>query len=92
VTGDDKKYVHAYDYMGRRVRTRVYTWNTQQEQWDATPDEDQRLMYHGRQRILTLSGSGADDELFKFVWGPDPGSVGPRGRRPHAAPRSTTSC
>jgi hypothetical protein len=35
-------------------------------------------MYHGRQRILTLSGSGADDELFKFVWGPNPMKGGGR--------------
>jgi hypothetical protein len=73
--GGDKKYAFTYDYLGRRVEKVVYVWDGI-DSWDVDDDQERRFIYHRRQRILTLSGSGADDELFKFVWGPGPGSAG----------------
>jgi hypothetical protein len=73
VTDSDKKYVHAYDYMGRRVRTRVYTWDPNTAEWSATPEQDRRFMYHERKLLLELDSLA---KLRKYVWGPEPGSAG----------------
>ena len=59
LTSDDKKYVFAHDYLGQRVRTRVCRWDTQQEEWSTTADEDRRMIYFDRLRIVTLDGKDA---------------------------------
>jgi hypothetical protein len=79
VTADDKKYVHAYDYMGRRVRKAVYAWDPNAADWSATAELDLRFMHHERKLLLELDGLDSLAKLRKYVWGPDPGS----GRAPY---------
>ncbi len=58
--GNDKKVRFEYDYMNRRVRKLVYTWDG--SSWnDATPTEDWRFVYDGYNVVLVLDGRDGED-------------------------------
>ena len=61
----DKKIECAYDYLGRRVQKKVYTWSS--GAWSQTSDT--RFVYDGWNLIQELDGAGAVQKAY--VWGLD---------------------
>src|SRR5690606_17842674 len=61
----DKKLVFDYDYMSRRVRKRVWNWQTGNWQLET----DLRFVYDGWNVALVLGGSNT--AVRKYAWGLD---------------------
>ncbi len=76
VTAGAKKVVFAYDYMNRRVRKRVYNWNSGggSGAWETTPCLDRRFVYDGWLLLLELDGLSTPTPnaiVRKYTWGLD---------------------
>ncbi len=77
VTAAAKKVVFAYDYMNRRVRKRVYNWNSSgggSGAWETTPCLDRRFVYDGWLLLLELDGLSTPTTnaiVRKYTWGLD---------------------
>ncbi len=76
VTAAAKKVVFAYDYMNRRVRKRVYNWNSGggSGAWETTPCLDRRFVYDGWLLLLELDGLSTPTPnaiVRKYTWGLD---------------------
>ena len=73
--GTDKKLVFEYDYMGRRVRKQVFSWdptlNGGAGDWKSTPDTDQRFVYDEWNVVLVLNGKSSNTIIYKYTWGLD---------------------
>jgi len=71
----DKRLVFAYDYMGRRVRKQVFSWdptlNGGAGDWKSTPDGDQRFVYDEWNVVLVLNGKSSNATTYKYAWGLD---------------------
>ncbi|TWT45061.1 tRNA3(Ser)-specific nuclease WapA precursor [Phycisphaerae bacterium RAS1] len=77
---------YAYDYLGRRVIKRVYTWDATEDEWNLTLDR--RFVYDGWLLLLELDGTVAQPPpavIRKYTWGLDlaglNGAVGPVSNR-----------
>ncbi|GBC63461.1 hypothetical protein DENIS_4455 [Desulfonema ishimotonii] len=63
----DRKITFLYDYMGRRVRKKVYSGTP--GSWNTVPDETRVFVYDGWNLIKeTVTGDTGDTY---YVWGPD---------------------
>jgi hypothetical protein len=76
---ESKKLKFTYDYMGRRVRKRVFDWDPAAGGgaggWTDTPETDRRYVYYNW--LLLMEYEGQDNtKLYKYVWGLDLGSTG----------------
>ncbi|TWT45062.1 tRNA(Glu)-specific nuclease WapA precursor [Phycisphaerae bacterium RAS1] len=60
---------YAYDYLGRRVIKRVYTWDESNDEWDLTLDR--RFVYDGWLLLLELDGLDDNAVIRKYTWGLD---------------------
>ena len=58
-----------YDYLGRRVHKKVYDWDSQASQWEATTSEERKFIYNGWHVLLELDDS--NDVVRKYTWGRD---------------------
>nr|CAI78890.1 hypothetical protein fc121 [uncultured bacterium] len=79
----DKKVELAYDYTGRRIEKKVYDWDDQAEQWEATPSLHRKFVWGGTGgssasgwlMLLELDCSTGDPPVEtvarKYTWGPD---------------------
>jgi RHS repeat-associated protein len=65
VTGD-KKLMYAYDYMGRRVRKRVYNYSGG---WQL--QSDRRFVWDDCNLVMFLDGQNENTIVRKQVWGLD---------------------
>ncbi|MGB9626295.1 MAG: RHS repeat-associated core domain-containing protein [Phycisphaerae bacterium] len=79
-SGDDRKLVFGYDYMGRRVRKQVFTWDTGMSEWNTTPAEDLRFVYDGWNVVETLTPNPEPPHdlmvVQKYTWGLDLSGLG----------------
>jgi len=64
-----QKLSFGYDYMGRRVRKTVYTYNGTTETWVQTGDT--KVVWAGWLLLLELDGTDSDAILRKYTWGLD---------------------
>ena len=64
------KLVFVYDYMGRRVGKKVYTWNTQTSAYNTSPDTDRRFAYDGWNLIVESEGYNRQLQRI-YTWGLD---------------------
>ena len=55
-----RKLVFGYDYMSRRVRRQVFTYDATAEAWRTTAEEDVRFVYDGWNVILELDALDDD--------------------------------
>jgi len=78
-----KKLVFTYDYMGRRVRKRVYSYSA--GAWNSTPTTDRKFVYDGWNLLLELNGLSSDAVLRKYTWGLDLSGQGGMGVPPVGA-------
>jgi RHS repeat-associated protein len=73
--GGSKLLKFAYDYLGRRVQKRVFTWDPTLDfgngGWPESPDSDVRFVYDGWNVILELDGLNNNVVLKKYTWGLD---------------------
>jgi RHS repeat-associated protein len=80
---DGVKLVFDYDYMSRRIRKRVYTWNVSTADWNTEPQSDHRFVYDGWNVVLVLNGLSSNAVKTKHTWGLDlsglSGDTGPSG-------------
>ncbi|GAG23747.1 unnamed protein product, partial [marine sediment metagenome] len=79
----DKKVELAYDYMGRRIEKKVYDWNDQAGDWEATPSLHRKFVWGGTGGssasgwllLLELDcGTGdppVETVVRKYTWGLD---------------------
>ena len=80
---DDIKVELAYDYMGRRIEKKVYDWNDQAGDWEATPSLHRKFIWGGTGGssasgwllLLELEGGTGDPPVEtvvrKSTWGLD---------------------
>lgn len=70
-----RKLVFEHDYMDRRIRKKVFTWDTTLNDgaggWPTTPTSDTRFVYDGWNLILELDALNSNAVQRKFTWGPD---------------------
>jgi RHS repeat-associated protein len=64
----DKKLRFAYDYMGRRVRKQVFTWD---DRGDWYPTADLRFVWDAWRVVMVLDGRNSNAVVRKYVWGLD---------------------
>jgi RHS repeat-associated protein len=62
------KFTFAYDYLGRRIRKQLYTYNGSTSTWDLTTDR--KWIYDGWRPIVELDGT-TDTVLRTYTWGLD---------------------
>ena len=76
--GATHKLEFVYDYLGRRVHKKVYDWDSQAGNWEATTSEERKFIYDDWRLLLELDDS--NDVLRKYTWGRDlSGSLGGAG-------------
>jgi len=71
----DKRLVFDYDYMNRRARKQVFSWdptlNGGAGGWKSTPNGDQRFVYDGWNVVLVLNANSSNTIIYKYTWGLD---------------------
>ena len=67
--GATHKLEFVYDYLGRRVHKKVYDWDSQAGNWEATTSEERKFIYDDWRLLLELDDS--NDVLRKYTWGRD---------------------
>jgi RHS repeat-associated protein len=67
---DRQKLAFAYDYMGRRIRKAVYSWNTSANSYNTYTSTGARYVYDGWNMIVELGLSGVS-VTRRYTWGPD---------------------
>jgi len=65
----------SYDYMGRRVRKTVSTYNGS-SQWVEDTDGDLVFVYEGWNPVLVLDANDSYATLRKYTWGLDLAGLG----------------
>jgi len=75
------RLVFEYDYMGRRVRKQVFSYDLKTTDWKTTPDLDQRFVYDGWNGVLVLDGAASNATGRKYTWGLDLSGQRGNGRR-----------
>ena len=73
--GATHKLEFVYDYMGRRVHKKVYDWDSQAEEWEATTSEERKFIYDGWRLLLELEGGTGvppvDEVARMYTWSRD---------------------
>jgi RHS repeat-associated protein len=65
-----RKLIFTYDYLGRRVKKAVYTWNTSTSAYNTSPSSGSKFVYDGWNLIAELGVS--DVKLIRsYTWGQD---------------------
>ena len=64
----DQKVTFAYDYQGRRVAKRVFTYAGG---WPGSPDEHIKFVWHGWHLLAELDGLSSNAVLRTYAWGLD---------------------
>ncbi|HWA08329.1 MAG TPA: RHS repeat-associated core domain-containing protein [Opitutaceae bacterium] len=66
-TGGGRKLTFQYDYLGRRVKKQVFTWDLSLGTWNL--ERDTRFAYNGWNPVAEMDGSAIVQR--HFVWGLD---------------------
>jgi RHS repeat-associated protein len=67
-----RKLEFAYDFEGRRVSKKVYTWNTSMSAYNTTPITSLLYIYDGWNLIAEIDLLDLDNDVLRqYVWGPD---------------------
>ena len=62
----DRKITYSYDYMGRRVSRKVFTYTTA---WSTTPTEYTEFIWDGWLLVAELDGNNNNAVLTTYLWG-----------------------
>jgi RHS repeat-associated protein len=65
----DKKVEYTYDYKGRRISRKVWTYYS--SAWSQTPTEYTKYVWDGWLLIAELDGNNSDAVLSTYTWGLD---------------------
>jgi hypothetical protein len=64
----DRQITYSYDYMGRRVTRKVFTYTTA---WSTTPTEYTKFVWDGWLLVAELDGDNNNAVLTTYLWGLD---------------------
>jgi RHS repeat-associated protein len=59
-----------YDYQGRRIRKKVFVWNSGTSSYPSTPASDLKFVYDGWNLLAELNSTN-NAVIRSYIWGPD---------------------
>jgi RHS repeat-associated protein len=65
------KLAFSYDWMGRRIRKQVYTWNSTTSAYNTTPTTNILFVYDGWNLLAELDANNSNATLRTYRWGQD---------------------